>query len=107
MNHVNALHIFVLGPLLVWIGALKPSGNIMYQILLVLGLLVAVKFLYKLASNGWSSHSVWYVLHVIVFATTLMYVGWNGKNTPHTMFSVLMTLGITAIAYHTLRALGV
>lgn len=107
MNYVSALHIFLLGPLLVLVGALKPSGHIIYQTLFLLGLLVIIRFVYKLINKGWSSHSLWYVVHIMLFATTLLYVGWNGQSTPHTMFSVLMTLGIAAIAYHTLRVFGV
>jgi hypothetical protein len=108
MNFVNALHIFLVGPLLVLIGALKPSHPLIYYALFLMGVGVMVRFIVKLAKKGFvSSHSLWYVAHILLFATTLMYVGWNGKHTPKTMFSLLMALGITAIAYHTARVIGV
>jgi hypothetical protein len=108
MNYVNALHIFLVGPLLVLIGALKPSNPLVYYALFVMGIGIMVRFIFKLTKKGLvSSHSLWYVVHIILFATTLMYVGWNGKHTPKTMFSLLMALGITAIAYHGVRVIGV
>lgn len=108
MNYVNALHIFFVGPLLVLIGALKPSNPLVYYALFVMGLGVMVRFIVKMAKKGFviSSHSLWYVVHVLVFATTLMYVGWKGQHTPRTMFSLLIALGFTAIAYHSVRVLG-
>lgn len=106
MNTVRALHIFLIGPLLIAIGALKPQASIVYLLMQIMGALLMLSFAWKLYKYGFRAHSLWYIVHMVVFAAMILYIGFTGRNAPPVAFSLLMALGITAISYHFVRHLG-
>lgn len=66
-----------------------------------------MSFAWKLYEYGLRAQSLWYVVHMVVFAALILYVGFAGReNAPPVAFSLLMALGITAISYHLVRLLG-
>lgn len=103
---VNLIHILLIGPLLIFIGLMKPQNILYYHILLSLGLLVLVKFAYLLATQTISQRSIWYILHIVLFATLSFYVGIKKDKTPQIAYSLLLATGIAAFGYHLLRQLG-
>lgn len=103
---VHLVHILFIGPLLIYIGLMKPQNVIIYNVLLCLGLLVFVKFIYLLATQAISQRSVWYVLHIVLFACIALYVGVQRNNTPRIGYSLLLATGISAFGYHLIRQLG-
>jgi hypothetical protein len=104
--NVHFLHIFFIGPLLMYIALVKPQNAIVYNVLSGLGLLVLVKFAYLLATQAISQRSVWYILHVVLFAFVAMYVGFKQNKTPQIGYSLLLATGVSAFGYHTIRQLG-
>jgi hypothetical protein len=100
------LHILFIGPLLIYVGLVKPQNSIFYSVLLGLGLLVILKFAYLLLSESLSQRSVWYILHIVLFAVISLYVGIQQTNTPRIGYSLLLATGIAAFGYHLLRQLG-
>ena len=103
---VHLLHIFFIGPLLIYIGLIKPKTAFVYNILSILGVLVILKFTYLLATQVISQQSVWYILHIVLFALIALYVGIKQDNTPRIGYSILLATGISAFGYHLVRQLG-
>lgn len=103
---VHLLHILFIGPLLMYIGLVKPQYIFVYNILLGLGLLVLFKFVYLLLTESLSQRSLWYILHIILFAMIAIYVGIKQTKTPRIGYSLLLATGIAAFGYHLLRQLG-
>lgn len=104
--HVHMLHILFIGPLLMYIGLVKPQNVIMYNVLLGLGVLVIVKFAYLLVTETLTQRSVWYILHIVLFAIIALYVGVKQNKTPRIGYSLLLATGIAAFGYHLIRQLG-
>jgi len=42
-------------------------------------------------------------MHILLVVPLLLYVGWMKKETPSTIFSLLLALGIAAFGYHLVR----
>jgi hypothetical protein len=108
-NHVQLIHILFVGPLLIYVGFMEPKYDWIYILLLLLGLFIFGKFLYMLVTNSLSQRYVWFLLHMLMFASLLMYVGiWRimKKDVPHVAYSLLLALGIAAFGYHLIRWLG-
>lgn len=103
---VHLLHILFIGPLLVYIGLMKPHNLTIYMILLGLGLLIVLKFGYLLVTKSISERSVWYIVHIVLFAFLAVYVGVKQTKTPQIGYSLLLATGIAAFGYHLIRQLG-
>lgn len=103
--YITALHLFFVGPLLIFIGLTKPQYSWIYYILLILSIGVFINFGSKIISQNWSQRTVWYVIHALLFAILLFYVGWYGKDTPNVAYSLLLAVGLAAFSYHALRYL--
>ncbi len=105
MNFVNAIHIFFSGPLLIYVGLVKPNYTYLYKFLLVLGLIVACVFVWKLLTFPLSQRYVWFLIHILLFSSLLIYVGIKELDAPHVAFSLILAIGIGAFGYHLIRAL--
>lgn len=106
MNRINVFHIIFVGPFLMFIGITKPKNDFIYNILLILGLLVCLKFMYLLITRKLSQSSVWYIIHVIMFSTIAIYVGLLKSKVPNIGYSLLVAIGVAAFGYHLIRSLG-
>ncbi len=104
---VNLLHVLFIGPLLIYIGLWKPQNELLYNILLGLGLLVLLKFTYLTLTQKLTQRSVWYILHVILFSTIAIYVGVHKQQTVKVGYSLLLATGLSAFWYHLIRLFGV
>jgi hypothetical protein len=103
---VNVLHVFLIGPLLIYIGLVKPQNYFFYYVLYCLGLYVFYKFFVILLHEEVSQRSAWYVLHLALFSMIAMYVGIKGKHTLQIGYSLLLATGISAFGYHLIRMFG-
>lgn len=104
ISHVNLIHIFGSGPLLIYVGAVKPENKWIYKSLLVLGLLIAAAFVWKIISTDVSQRHVWFFIHAAIFAPLLIYVGLYEHKTEQIVFSLLLAIGFAALGYHVFRA---
>lgn len=103
---INLLHVFLIGPVLIYIGLAKPQTDFLYYILYGLGLYVFFKFFIILLKQELNQRSAWYVLHVALFSMIAMYVGVKGKQTQQIGYSLLFATGISAFGYHLVRLFG-
>lgn len=103
--YITILHLFFVAPLLIFIGLTKPQYSWIYYVLLALSVGVLINFSHKIASQKWSQRTVWYIIHALLFASLLFFVGWYGTNTPNVAYSLLLAVGLAAFSYHALRYL--
>jgi hypothetical protein len=100
---VAFIHIFLVAPLLIFVGLMKPQYRWIYYIIIGLGFGVFLNFGYKIGSQKWTQRTVWYLVHALLFGALLVYVGWIGKDAPDVAFSLLLAVGLAALTYHVLR----
>lgn len=102
---VRLVHIFITGPLLIWVGLTEPRATWVYWLLFALGLLLVAAFGVKLIIA--KTLNVWYVIHAFLFSSLLVYAGYTGLHggdaVPHVTFGLLLAVGIAASGYHSVR----
>ena len=91
-------HILILGPLLLYIGILKPPQKWLYTILIILGMISIFVFLLKLIL-AWST-LFWAMWHVLVIGIILVWVGMKKDQSPSFLFNLLIIIGSAAIGYN-------
>ena len=101
--YVAFVHLFFVAPLLIFVGLTKPQYDWIYYVLLALSIGVLLNFGSKIASQSWTQRTVWYLVHMLLFASLLFYVGWYGTKTPDVAFSLTLAVGLAAFTYHGVR----
>jgi len=98
---VSIFHVLFTGPLLIYIGKVKPQKPLVYHVILALGIILGIFFLYKILIEKY--RSPWFILHLLLFIPLLVWVGLLGTSAPQFLFSILVALGCAAIGYHGLK----
>jgi hypothetical protein len=96
-------HILILAPGLLWIAfrrAASPSW--VYTGLLFVGIFMIVYHGYrafvrivKKSPYAWVN-----LIHTFVIAPLLIYIGWNGRDTPRAAYEMLAMVGFAGLGYH-------
>ncbi len=101
--YIAIIHLLFVAPLLIYVGFVKPTFVWVYYALVALGVGVFLNFGSKVITQKWSQRTVWYVIHALLFALLLLYVGLNGRQSSDVSFSLLLAVGLGAFTYHLLR----
>ena len=104
-SHINLslFHIFVVAPFFLYVAFMR--GQLVpwvFMVLTGLGLVIFVYHAYK-AILKWKAHSpsVWVnLIHVLVVAPLLLFIGSQSYDTPRWAFEVLAMMGFAALGYH-------
>ncbi len=91
-------HILILGPLLLYIGILKPPQKWLYNILIILGIISVLVFIMKVVL-AWST-LFWTMWHVLVIGIILIWTGTKKDQSPSFLFNLLVIIGSAAIGYN-------
>jgi hypothetical protein len=103
-NHVNLLHVVFSGPLLIYIGLVKPHIDWLYNLIGIIGIFLLLSFIIKIVTHkSLSQRHVYYAIHALLFAPLLMYLGWAKHESPNVVFSLSLAIGISALGYHAIR----
>ena len=100
---IGVLHVAFVVPLLLWVGfnrAATPEWT--YTFLLGLSILVFLYHGYK-AIGRWLAKSpvIWVnLIHMILVAPLLFWIGYNGKKTERPAYDMLLLLAFGALGYH-------
>lgn len=100
---ISIFHIFFVVPLFGYIFLQRAATpDWVYNLLFFLGLFVlvyhAMKSVYKFTAK---SSSVWVnLIHVILIAPLMIYVGYNAKKTPRPAYELLGLATFSALGYH-------
>lgn len=101
---LSILHIFFIVPLFFAIAFFREGlSDWVFQGLLGLGLVVLVYQTYKyFLRRSQNSSSSWVnLLHMVLFAPLLIYIGYNQKQTPRFAYELCIMAGFAALGYHT------
>ena len=101
MSHilVNLLHIFVIGPLLIYIGSNENKTNVLaYTILGVLALMIP--FMVDFPSFNLQSYNLILLIHWLVFDIFFLYIAISQNNTPNFLYQFILILGLCVITIH-------
>jgi hypothetical protein len=104
-SHINLslFHIFLVAPFFLYVAFMR--GQLVpwvFMILTGLGLVLFVYHGYK-AIIKWKAHSptVWInLIHVLVVAPLLLFIGSQSYDTPRWAFEILAMMGFAALGYH-------
>jgi hypothetical protein len=101
-NVISLFHIILFGGLFLYVGIKKTNiPNWLFTLLFYLGIVVFFYHIYKVYSKVKVGKSYWiYLLHIIIIAPLLVWVGYKGKNTSRKYFEILLILGFASIGYH-------
>lgn len=100
---ISIIHILINGPLMIYIGYLKPENIIFYWILMLIGIGLIFDVLYRYYKNNLHA---WLVVHLLLFAPLFIYTGYLGiKNDkiPYYLHSFILAVGISALGYHIIK----
>lgn len=95
---VKLFHIIFVGGFLSYVGLMRTDVNpIIYNILFWLAIFIFCYHLYKATTkkNPWVN-----LIHILVIAPLIFYIGYNREKTPRFAFEILLMLAIAAIGYN-------
>jgi len=100
---IAVLHVAFIVPLLLWVGfnrAATPEW--VYTLFTGLGILVFLYHGYKAVGRWFAKSPVIWVnlIHMILVAPLLLWIGYNGKKTERPAYEMLLLLGFSALGYH-------
>ena len=101
---IGLFHVFLVGPLLIYVGLQKSLSHIFYQFLFLLGIGVIVLHFFK-ALKKLPKFAYFNYLHALLFGPLLVFIGYNQINTPSFIYNILTFLGILVIIYHGIKML--
>lgn len=97
---IPIVHIFLTGPLLAYVGLMKPAFRWVYWLLFGLGIGALAYILWDIVKHGMRP---WLLVHALVLLPVLLWVGWMGVKAPAFLFSLLLAFGCAAIGYHLVK----
>lgn len=100
---IALFHILLVVPLFLFVGAKRSDTPAeLYQVLLVIGAFVLAYHLWRLSVKYRSGLSGQWVnlIHVLLIAPLLIYIGSNEKDTPRFAYELLLIAGFGAMGYH-------
>ena len=99
---VHLFHILIVGSLFLYVGiAANRVYAFIYPLLLVFGAIIILYHGYKTVVK-WTLHKNPWVnlIHVLIVGPLLLYIGYNGVQTPAFAYELLLMLGFASIGYH-------
>ena len=98
MSFVRLFHLLIVGSLFLYVGIKRTDiPKFMYPVLLSLGGIIVAYHTYQ----AFHKKSKWVnLIHILFIGPLLMYIGWNGDDTPRMFFELLIMFGFAAIGYH-------
>ena len=105
---ISIFHIFIIAPIIIFIGFYQPSNMMYYYLLLFFGLVIIARFIAHLLNK--SAYTMLY-LHALIIAPILIYIFYlhymksknskeNSEEIPKIFYYLLINIGISAIIYH-------
>jgi len=97
------LHVFIIAPALLAVAFFRSENPLwVYQVLFSTGLVVLLYHGYKaVAKLMTGAPGAWInIIHAVLFAPLLIYIGQNQKSTPRPAYELLAMAGFAALGYH-------
>ena len=100
---ISLVHIFLSGPLLLYIGLTKSYSMILLSILFLFAIIIMSAFVYRYLNK--QLYAFLYV-HLLLFASLFFFISYlrfTQKPIPDYLYSFLVAIGIAAIGYHIIK----
>ena len=100
---ISLIHVFLTGPLLIYIGLVKSYNIIFSIILFILAIIIVIAFIYRYVSKQLYA---WIYVHLLLFASLLFYISYlrfTQQKIPDYLYSFLIAIGFGAIGYHIIK----
>ena len=100
---LSLFHVLFVTPLFLTIGFLRSNTPTwLYLAILVLGFIILIYHGYKLLLRlKMRSNYTWVnIIHVLIVAPLLLFVGYHKKETPRSAYEMLLLTGFAAGGYH-------
>ena len=100
---LNLFHIFLVAPLFLWAGSVRSNApDFLYPVLLGLGVILFFYQGYKAYTRFiQKSNYIWVnLIHVILIAPLLIYIGIHKKETPRPAYELMLLAGFSVLGYH-------
>ena len=97
-TQIHLFHILFVGILFFYVGIVKNSiPKFMFPGLLGLGAIIVIYHIYKasIKKSAWVNY-----IHIFLVGPLLMWIGWNGADTPRKYFELLLMLAFAVVGYH-------
>jgi len=101
--YISLIHIFLIVPALLAVAFFRSENpDWVYNSLVATGLVVMLYHGYKafLALMKQTGRAWLYLIHSLLFAPLLLYIGINQKNTPRAAYEMLAMVGFAGLGYH-------
>ena len=99
---ISLFHIFIVAPLLIYVGVKQNLSHTFYQFLYYLGIGIILLHLFKSIKKLPRVAYINY-LHVLLFGPLLVYVGYHERNTPWFVYDIIEFIGVLALFYHLIK----
>lgn len=101
MIQVNLMHVFVIGPLFLYIGINKNNTkeyfyNILGGIAILLPFIIRTPYIIKMSEK----RNIINLLHLLIFMPLLLYISYKKNNLNKIWYYILLILGINVILIH-------
>jgi hypothetical protein len=100
---ISLIHIFIIGPLLIYIGLVNPHNILFYKLLFSLTIIIIISFIYKYLNKQLYA---WLYVHLLIFATLLFYICYlrfTNQKIAKYLYSFIIAIGIASIGYHIIK----
>jgi hypothetical protein len=101
--YISLIHIFLIVPALLAVAFFRSENpDWVYNSLVATGLVVMLYHGYKaFISLARQTGRAWlYLIHALLFAPLMLYIGINQKNTPRAAYEMLAMIGFAGLGYH-------
>jgi hypothetical protein len=100
---VILFHLLVIVPLFLWVGFQRAATpEWLYNVLIGMGALVLFYHGYKAVARYFAKSPVIWInlIHVLVVAPLLLWIGVNGKKTGRPAYDMLLMIAFSALGFH-------
>ena len=100
---ISLIHIFIIGPLFIYIGLVRPNNILFYMLLFLLAIIIIISFIYRYLNKQLYA---WLYVHLLLFATLLLYICYlrfTDQKIEKYLYSFLIAIGVASIGYHIIK----
>ena len=97
---LSIVHLVFIAPPLLYIGLMRSATPLWaFQALLLAGLFILLYHVSRYMKTG----SYINIIHILIIAPVLIAIGWKARNTPRSLYEILLMITFALIGWHTLN----
>lgn len=97
---LSIVHLLFIAPPLLYVGLMRSATPLWaFQVLLFAGLFIMLYHISRFLQSG----SYINIIHVLIIAPVLIAIGWKARNTPRSLYEILLMITFALIGWHTLN----